>query len=308
MTFGVLIAETSMPELSAELIALSARSDDALAAALPDETQPPTELHRAMRYSVLGGGKRLRPLLVYATGLAFSAPLTRLDAVAAAVEIIHAYSLIHDDLPAMDNDDLRRGRPTCHVAFGEAMAILAGDALQALAFELLANDEAIEVDPTIRVSMLRTLAHACGSVGMAGGQAFDLAAVGQRLSAHELERMHVHKTGALIRASIRLGAQAAGCIDEENLAALDRYGHCIGLAFQIRDDILDIEGNSEQLGKTAGKDEAANKPTYPAILGLEASRAQLRELTDQALAAIEPLGLAATRLRELAVFVAERHA
>ena len=308
MTFGVLIAETSMPELSAELIALSARSDDALAAALPDETQPPTELHRAMRYSVLGGGKRLRPLLVYATGLAFSAPLTRLDAVAAAVEIIHAYSLIHDDLPAMDNDDLRRGRPTCHVAFGEAMAILAGDALQALAFELLANDEAIEVDPTIRVAMLRTLAHACGSVGMAGGQAFDLAAVGQRLSAQELERMHVHKTGALIRASIRLGAQAAGCIDDESLAALDRYGHCIGLAFQIRDDILDIEGNSEQLGKTAGKDEAANKPTYPAILGLEASRAQLRELTDQALAAIEPLGLAATRLRELAVFVAERHA
>ncbi len=297
-----------MPELSAELIALSARSDDALAAALPDENQPPIELHRAMRYSVLGGGKRLRPLLVYATGLAFSAPLTRLDAVAATVEIIHAYSLIHDDLPAMDNDDLRRGRPTCHVAFGEAMAILAGDALQALAFELLANDDAIEVDPAIRVAMLCTLAHACGSVGMAGGQAFDLAAVGQNLSAQELERMHVHKTGALIRASIRLGAQAAGCVDEEKLDALDRYGHCIGLAFQIRDDILDIEGDSEQLGKTAGKDVAANKPTYPAILGLKPSQAQLRELTEQALAAIEPLGEAAAQLRELAVFVAERHA
>ena len=308
MTDGVLIAATPMPELSAELIALSARSDDALAAALPDATQPPTELHRAMRYSVLGGGKRLRPLLVYATGLAFSAPLTRLDAVAAAVEIIHAYSLIHDDLPAMDNDELRRGRPTCHVAFGEAMAILAGDALQALAFELLANDEAIEVDPAIRVAMLRTLAHACGSVGMAGGQAFDLAAVGQRLSAHELERMHVHKTGTLIRASIRLAAQAAGCIDEAKLAALDRYGHCLGLAFQIRDDILDIEGDSAQLGKTAGKDVAANKPTYPAILGIDASRTQLRELTAQALAAIEPLGAAAAQLRELAVFVAERHA
>ncbi|MFZ2235148.1 MAG: (2E,6E)-farnesyl diphosphate synthase [Dokdonella sp.] len=297
-----------MPELSAELIALSARSDDALAAALPDETQPPTELHRAMRYSVLGGGKRLRPLLVYATGLAFSAPLTRLDAVAAAVEMIHAYSLIHDDLPAMDNDDLRRGQPTCHVAFGEAMAILAGDALQALAFELLANDEAIKVDPSIRVSMLRTLAHACGSVGMAGGQAFDLAAVGQRLSASELERMHVHKTGALIRASIRLGAQAAGCVDDEKLDALDRYGHCIGLAFQIRDDILDIEGDSEQLGKTAGKDVAANKPTYPAILGLDASRLALSGLTQQALAAIEPLGPAAAQMRELAIFVAERHA
>ena len=308
MTVGALTADAPVPELSAELIALSARSDDALAAALPVENQPPMELHRAMRYSVLGGGKRLRPLLVYATGLAFSAPLTRLDAVACAVEIIHAYSLIHDDLPAMDNDDLRRGRPTCHVVFGEAMAILAGDALQALAFELLADDEAIEVDPAIRVSMLRTLAHACGSVGMAGGQAFDLAAVGQRLSASELERMHVHKTGALIRASIRLGAQAAGCIDEEKLDALDRYGHCIGLAFQIRDDILDIEGNSEQLGKTVGKDEAANKPTYPAILGLDASRAVLRDLTEQALYAIKPLGDAAAQLRELAIFVADRHA
>ena len=308
MTVGALTAYASMPELSPELTALSARSDTALAAALPDESQPPTELHRAMRYSVLGGGKRLRPLLVYATGLAFAAPLTQLDAVAAAVEIVHAYSLIHDDLPAMDNDDLRRGRPTCHVAFGEAMAILAGDALQALAFELLANDEAIEVEPAIRVSMLRTLAHACGSVGMAGGQAFDLAAVGQRLSASELERMHVHKTGALIRASIRLGAQAAGCIDEQNLDALDRYGHCIGLAFQIRDDILDVEGDSKQLGKTAGKDVAANKPTYPAILGLAASRTALRELTERALAAIEHLGAASAPLRELAVFVAERHA
>lgn len=261
-----------------------------------------------MRYSVLGGGKRLRPLLVYATGSAFSAPLARLDAVACAVEIIHAYSLIHDDLPAMDNDDLRRGRPTCHVAFGEAMAILAGDALQALAFELLANDEAIDVEPATRVSMLHTLAHACGSVGMAGGQAFDLAAVGQRLSASELERMHVHKTGALIRASIRLGAQAAGCVDGQKLDALDRYGHCIGLAFQIRDDILDIEGDSEQLGKTAGKDVAANKPTYPAILGLDASRTALRELTEQALAAINPLGPPATQLRQLAIFVAERQA
>lgn len=308
MTGGMRVVERAMPELTAELIALSVRSDEALAAALPDENQPPTQLHQAMRYSVLGGGKRLRPLLVYATGLAFSAPLTRLDAVAAAVEIVHAYSLIHDDLPAMDNDDLRRGRPTCHIAFGEAMAILAGDALQALAFELLADDAAIEVDPSIRVSMLRTLAHACGSVGMAGGQAFDLAAVGQRLSASELERMHVHKTGALIRASIRLGAQAAGCVDEEKLGALDRYGHCIGLAFQIRDDILDVEGDSEKLGKTAGKDFAANKPTYPAILGLDASRMALRKLTDQALEAIGPLGAAAAQLRELAIFVAERHA
>ncbi|MEO7916486.1 MAG: (2E,6E)-farnesyl diphosphate synthase [Dokdonella sp.] len=296
-----------MPQLSADLIALAARADYVLAAALPSEQQAPIELHKAMRYSVLGGGKRLRPLLVYATGLTFSVALPRLDAVAAAVEIIHAYSLIHDDLPAMDNDDLRRGRPTCHIVFGVAMAILAGDALQAMAFELLAGDTALAVDAAVRVDMLRSLAHACGSVGMAGGQAFDLAAVGQALSAHELERMHVHKTGALIRASIRLGAQAAGCNSADELAALDRYGHCIGLAFQIRDDILDIEGDSAQLGKTAGKDVAANKPTYPAILGLDASRAQLRELTEQALAAIDRFGDAATPLRELATFVADRN-
>lgn len=297
-----------MPDLSAELMALSARADEVLAGALPAEDAPPVELHRAMRYSVLSGGKRLRPLLVYATGMAFGAPPARLDAAAAAVEIIHAYSLIHDDLPAMDNDELRRGRPTCHIAFGEAMAILAGDALQALAFELLAGDRHLEVDAETRVDMLRTLGHACGSAGMAGGQAFDLAAVGRILSAQELERMHVHKTGALIRASVRLGAQVAGCRDDQVLESLERYGHCIGLAFQIRDDILDVEGDSLQLGKTAGKDEAANKPTYPAIIGIEASRALLGELTTQALAAIAALGPAGWHLRELALFVADREA
>src|SRR5690349_10786111 len=203
-----------------------------------------------MRYAVLGGGKRLRPLLVYATGLAFGAPLERLDSAAAAVEIIHAYSLVHDDLPAMDDDALRRGRPTCHVAFGEAMAILAGDALQALAFEVLSADPLLAVDPVLHVEMLRTLAAAC-----------------QRLAPDELERMHVYKTGALIRASVRLGALAAGRGDAKMLAALGHYGHCIGLAFQIRDDILDVEGDSATIGKTAGKDIADNKPTYPAILG-----------------------------------------
>ncbi|HEX7769546.1 MAG TPA: polyprenyl synthetase family protein, partial [Dokdonella sp.] len=181
-----------------------------MARALPDDGQPPVELHRAMRYAVLGGGKRLRPLLVYATGRAFGAPLERLDSSAAAVEIIHAYSLVHDDLPAMDDDALRRGRPTCHVVFGEAMAILAGDALQALAFEVLADDPMLATGADTRLAMLRTLAAACGSHGMAGGQAFDLAAVGRALDAAELERMHVHKTGALIRASVQLGALAAG--------------------------------------------------------------------------------------------------
>ena len=297
---------TALSELTPELLALSARADEALARALPGEAQPPVELHRAMRYAVLGGGKRLRPLLVYATGLAFGAPLERLDSSAAAVEIIHAYSLVHDDLPAMDDDALRRGRPTCHVAFGEAMAILAGDALQALAFEVLANDALLDVDAGIRLDLLRTLAVACGSHGMAGGQAFDLAAVGRAHDATGLERMHVHKTGALIRASVRLGALAAGCTDAHRLAALEDYGHAIGLAFQIRDDLLDIEAGTEQLGKTAGKDAAANKPTYPSILGVDASRAELAALTARALAATDALATGTDHLRDLARFVAER--
>ena len=283
-----------------------ARADAALADALPHEDAPPLELHRAMRYAVLGGGKRLRPVLVYATGNAFEVAPEALDSSACAVEIIHAYSLVHDDLPAMDDDDLRRGRPTCHVVFGEAMAILAGDALQALAFEVLADDPRLRADPRNQVEMLRTLAAACGAHGMAGGQAFDLAAVGKALTPAELERMHVYKTGALIRASVRLGALAAGCRDAAVLAALEHYGHAIGLAFQIRDDILDIEGDAATIGKTAGKDAADNKPTYPAILGMAGARAHLAELTGAALDAITPLGERFAMLGELARFIAER--
>ena len=283
-----------------------ARADAALADALPHEDAPPLELHRAMRYAVLGGGKRLRPVLVYATGNAFEVAPEALDSSACAVEIIHAYSLVHDDLPAMDDDDLRRGRPTCHVVFGEAMAILAGDALQALAFEVLADDPRLQADPRNQVEMLRTLAAACGAHGMAGGQAFDLAAVGKALTPAELERMHVYKTGALIRASVRLGALAAGCRDAAVLAALEHYGHAIGLAFQIRDDILDIEGDAATIGKTAGKDAADNKPTYPAILGMAGARAHLAELTGAALDAITPLGERFAMLGELARFIAER--
>jgi farnesyl diphosphate synthase len=291
-------------EPPAALIRYSARADEMLAATLPPEERAPAPLHRAMRYAVLGGGKRLRPVLVYATGSALGAPLDALDASAAAVEIIHAYSLVHDDLPAMDDDALRRGRPTCHVVFGEAMAILAGDALQALAFELLAGDRTH--DPGAHVEMLRTLAAACGSHGMAGGQALDLAAVGTLLTPDELDRMHEHKTGALIRASVRLGALAAGTTDASTLAALDEYGRAIGLAFQIRDDILDVEGDSATLGKTAGKDAADSKPTYPAILGMDASRTRLAKLTDDAIAALAPLGGRARELVELARYVAER--
>jgi farnesyl diphosphate synthase len=295
-----------MTELPSDLLDLSARADAMLARVLPPEDQAPADLHRAMRYAVLGGGKRLRPLLVYATGTTFGAPLEKLDAAAAAVEIIHAYSLVHDDLPAMDDDNLRRGRPTCHIVFGEAMAILAGDALQALAFDVLAHDAALAGDPAVHVEMLRVLAVACGSHGMAGGQALDLAAVGHKLSPAELERMHVHKTGALIRASVRLGALAAGVSETATLAALERYGHAIGLAFQIRDDLLDIEAGTAQLGKTAGKDAASAKPTYPAILGVDASRGELVRLTQEALGAVGAFGTRARPLSDLARFVAQR--
>jgi len=284
----------------------SERADAALARVLPAEHDAPVELHKAMRYAVLGGGKRLRPVLVYATGSALGATAERLDAAAAAVEIIHAYSLVHDDLPAMDDDALRRGKPTCHVVFGEAMAILAGDALQALAFQVLADDAHLRDASALHVEMLRTLAAACGAHGMAGGQAFDLAAVGKHLSASELERMHVFKTGALIRASVRLGALAAGCRDAAVLDALERYGHCLGLAFQIRDDILDVEGDSATIGKTAGKDAADDKPTYPAILGMDGARTELDALTRSALAAIAGLGASFAPLAELARFVAIR--
>ena len=295
-----------MTELSADLLAFSARADDVLARVLPPEDQPPVELHRAMRYAVLGGGKRLRPLLVYAAGTALGASCGALDSAAASVEIIHAYSLVHDDLPAMDDDSLRRGRPTCHVVFGEAMAILAGDALQALAFELLAGDPLLADAPAVLVRMLHLLASACGSHGMAGGQALDLAGVGRQLDGAQLEQMHVYKTGALIRASVQLGALAAGCADSARLAALERYGHCVGLAFQIRDDILDVEGDSATLGKTAGKDAASAKPTYPAILGMRGSRARLAELTDRAIAELSACGAAMDELVALARYVAAR--
>ena len=288
-------------ELGPALQALTARAEQALDRALPAEDRSPPELHRAMRYAVLGGGKRLRPLLVYAAGHALGCDGPGLDAPACAVELIHAYSLVHDDLPAMDDDALRRGRPTCHVVFGEAMAILAGDALQALAFEILARDRG----DAAGIAMLRALGAACGAEGMAGGQALDLAAVGRRLGLAELEHMHACKTGALIRASVRLGALAAGAGDDA-LAALDRYAAAVGLAFQVRDDILDVEGESGVIGKTAGKDAAADKPTFPSIIGLDASRARLAELVDEALQAVAPLGARAAALEELARYAAHR--
>lgn len=292
-------------ELGPALQLLIERAELALERNLPPTEHSPAELHRAMRYAVLGGGKRLRPMLVYAAAHALGEDGPALDAAACAVELIHAYSLVHDDLPAMDDDALRRGRPTCHIVFGEAMAILSGDALQALAFELLADDHAGQLAPATHIAMLRALGRACGAEGMAGGQALDLAAIGQRLSLAELEHMHACKTGALIRASVRLGALLAGA-DAAALQALDRYAHAVGLAFQVRDDILDVEGESAVLGKTAGKDAAADKPTFPSIIGLDASRARLTELIDTAREVIAPWGAAARLLQELALYAAHR--
>jgi geranylgeranyl pyrophosphate synthase len=295
-------------ELAAALAFLescAARTEVALDQRLPPAGTLPERLHEAMRYSVLGGGKRLRPGLVHATGAALGVLPELLDAPACAVEIIHAYSLIHDDLPAMDDDDLRRGKPTCHKAFGEAVAILAGDALQALAFEVLVAEERLPA--AARVAMVRLLAEACGSVGMAGGQAIDLAAVGQDLSMTELERMHRYKTGALIRASVLLGAFAAGCDPgDPRHVALARFGEEIGLAFQIRDDVLDVLGETAVIGKPQGSDAARGKPTYPAIIGLEASTRLAVAHCDRALAALDGFDARANPLRALARYVTER--
>lgn len=273
---------------------------------LPAADLHPCALHQAMRYAVLGGGKRIRPVLVYLSGAAVGAAPETLDGPACAVEFIHAYSLIHDDLPAMDNDDLRHGQPTCHKAFGEALAILAGDALQALAFQVLGQDEAMVADSALRLRMLSVLAQAAGSRGMAGGQAIDLAAVGRELSLAELENMHIHKTGALIRASVLLGAISQPAVEPVVLERLDRYAKCIGLAFQIRDDILDVIGDTATLGKTTGADRALDKPTYPALLGLDGAREHARMLHEEALASLQPLGPEAEPLRWLASYIVER--
>lgn len=281
------------------------RVECALDACLPPAARKPASLHAAMRYAVLGGGKRLRPLLVYATGETLQLKPEQLDGAAMAVEMIHAYSLVHDDLPAMDNDDLRRGRPTCHKAYGEATAILAGDALQALAFRVLACDPHITASDSQRRAMIHLLADACGSLGMAGGQAIDLAATGTQLRIDEVEEMHALKTGALIRASVLLAGYAAVLTEAEH-EALSQYGSAIGLAFQIQDDILDEEGETETLGKTKGKDRHHDKPNYPAVAGLKAAKARSRALADHALACLEPFGSAAAPLRWVADYVVQR--
>ena len=259
-------------------------------------------LQQAMRHAVLGGGKRLRPLLVYAAGRACNADPSMLDAPAVAVELIHAFSLVHDDLPAMDDDSLRRGQPTVHVAFDEATAILAGDALQSLAFSVLADAPS---RAAIRVLLVRELAQATGAQGMCAGQAMDMAATGAKLPLAQLEHLHAMKTGALIRAAVRMGALSGGATDQV-LAQLDTYADALGLAFQIRDDILDVEGDAGQLGKTAGKDAAQGKSTYPGLLGLVAARERLAALDEAMQLALASLGPNADALRMLAQFAIAR--
>ncbi|QKT04406.1 (2E,6E)-farnesyl diphosphate synthase [Ectothiorhodospiraceae bacterium 2226] len=292
-----------MTVLETRLPTLQARVETALARYLPDAHSSPHRLHEAMRYAALDGGKRVRPVLVYAAGEALGAPDAALDAAACAVECVHVYSLVHDDLPAMDDDDLRRGKPTVHKAYDEATAILVGDALQALAFEALVQ---APVRAEQRVAMMHTLAQASGSLGMAGGQAIDLAAVGQALTLDALEDMHLRKTGALIRASVRLGALCAAEVNDDQLARLDRYARNIGLAFQIRDDVLDVEGDTATLGKTQGADQARGKPTYPALLGLDGAKAHARALHEEALTCLEPFGTEADLLRAVARYIVER--
>ncbi|UVE18330.1 polyprenyl synthetase family protein [Pseudomonas sp. LS44] len=263
-------------------------------------------LYQAMRYSVMNGGKRVRPLLAYAACQALGGAEAQADGAACAVELIHAYSLVHDDLPAMDDDDLRRGQPTTHKAFDEASAILAGDGLQSLAFEVLADPLRNPHAAEIRLAMLTALSRAAGPSGMVGGQAIDLGSVGQTLDQQALEIMHRHKTGALIEASVQLGALASGRADATSLQALHSYAQAVGLAFQVQDDILDVESDTATLGKTQGKDQANHKPTYPALLGLEAAKAYALELRDQALLALQPFDGNAEPLRELARYIVER--
>jgi len=281
------------------------RMETVLEQILPSSDLAPQRLHQAMRYATLGGGKRVRPLLAFAAGELSGAPNERVEAVAAAVELIHVYSLVHDDLPCMDDDDLRRGKPTCHVQYDEATALLVGDSLHSLAFQIL-TERPVTHNAALQLEMVRLLALAAGSRGMAGGQAIDLDSVGKALTQPELEFMHIHKTGALIRAAVMLGAHCGHGVDAGQLEAINHYAKCVGLAFQVVDDILDVEASTATLGKTAGKDAQSNKPTYVSILGLSDARALAQELHHNALSALADFGEGAKRLAQLADFIVRR--
>ncbi|MFZ2507414.1 MAG: farnesyl diphosphate synthase [Steroidobacteraceae bacterium] len=299
--------------MSAQAISLTdwqslyrARVEGVLDRCLPAVDSSPVRLHEAMRYAALGPGKRIRPVLVYATGATVGLAPEALDGPAAAVELIHAYSLVHDDLPAMDDDDLRRGRPTAHRAFDEATAILAGDALQVLAFEILAADSSLQVEPARRLEMIRTLAHASGTRGMAGGQALDLGAVGRILERSQIEEMHALKTGALMRAAVLIACTAAPALSKARRQALDRYGTVVGLSFQIVDDLLDVLGDPSLTGKHGGADALRRKPTYPAIVGVPAARERAAELARAGIEALAQFGPEAGQLREFAAELVHR--
>jgi len=293
-----------MPDFASWIAARQTSFESVLQRLLPASAVAPQRLHQAMRYSVLDGGKRVRPLLAYAAGELAGAAPDRVEIAAAAVELIHAYSLVHDDMPCMDDDVLRRGKPTCHVEYDEATALLVGDALQSLAFQLLAEHR-LNDDARQQLQMVKLLAVASGSRGMAGGQAIDLASVGQQLTLPELENMHIHKTGALIRAAILLGAHCGNPAPAQ-LDKLDHFGKLIGLAFQVVDDVLDCEADTATLGKTAGKDVEHDKPTYVSLLGLPGAKDMIRRLHREALESLSEFDESARRLRELADFIVLR--
>ncbi len=287
------------------LKAIQTRTEHTLRHLIPNENIAPQRLHAAMRYVTLGGGKRVRALLAHAAGEFCQATDNKIDIAAAAVEMIHAYSLVHDDMPCMDDDDLRRGKPSCHKQFDDATALLVGDALQSLAFEVLSAPE-LHTNVQHQLKMLHLLAVASGSRGMAGGQAIDLASVGQALSQTGLEYMHIHKTGALIRAAALLGAYCSSNENADQIKVIDQYAQNIGLAFQVVDDILDAEADTKTLGKTAGKDADANKPTYVTILGIVRAKELAKELLNEAITPLKPYGDEARRLVQLAQFITER--
>ncbi|NOR79267.1 MAG: (2E,6E)-farnesyl diphosphate synthase [Methyloprofundus sp.] len=288
------------------LVTSQERVEKALEQRLPVNTVLPKRLHDAMRYSTLDGGKRMRPMLTYSAGKALGIAPEILDGPACAVEMIHVYSLIHDDLPAMDDDDLRRGKATSHVAYDEATAILAGDALQALAFQTLAEDSSMQASAATRINMITVLTKASGSQGMVGGQAIDLESVGKKISLPELENMHIHKTGALIRVAVQLASLSQADLDPAIASKLDHYAKCIGLSFQVKDDILDEESDTATLGKTQGKDQDNDKPTYPALLGLDGAKRKAQDLHEQAVASLAGFGTEADLLRDLSLYIIQR--
>jgi geranylgeranyl pyrophosphate synthase len=289
-----------------QLSAWQSRMEAALDKRLPGPEEKPQRLHQAMRYSVLGGGKRIRPALLFATAHTLGLTEDQVEAAACAIELIHVYSLVHDDLPAMDDDDLRRGRPTCHKAYDEATAILVGDALQPLAFQLLARDPALPAAPAVRLRLIDMLSEASGTFGMAGGQAIDLEAQGKQLGITEVEDMHARKTGAVIRASVLMAAECAPDLPASSYAALKRFAVAIGLAFQIQDDLLDLLGDASTLGKPTGADREHAKPTHPTVIGIPASQERVQSLHEEALDALAPFGERAAPLRALANWLLAR--